>query len=686
MTEQHDHNETLEATRFEAPSLARQQNKSVISRSTIIVSATLVIMMVMAWHLFTARAISLVFIPSATTQSVSGWLTLQLGERYLVRPGSITVEATREGYYPFNQTLQITELAEQAFELPLKKLPGNLDVDTAGVEALVFLDGAPRGTSPLSLTGVSAGTHQLRIEAERYLPYEASIDIEGLGKTQTFVHELEPRWAEVDLSSNPDQAQLIVDGEARGLLPQTAELLEGTRRLMISKSGYQSQSLRLNLARGESVTIPTFELKPANGLVQLQSKPPGAVVRANGEYIGETPLDHALSPGTSYSFEVSKSGYETHTETLSLEPTEVRKLSLTLDPRLGRVTLAVTPADAELRINGILQPQRKRVLDLPSRPQTLLISKSGYASLSKVITPQPDFEQSLSITLLTEAEFALAQIPEIIETSIDYRLQRILPSDVELGAPRRDRGGRGNEVQRTVRLSSPYYLGITEITNAQYAAFNANHNPGVLGRTRLTSANRPVVGISWKEAVAFCNWLSDRERIPRAYEISGDSFRLITPRTQGYRLPTEAEWVRAGRYADAGAPSRFPWGDALPPPKSFANLADDTAMGLAPNIIAEYSDGFRGPAPVGHFRANALGIFDLSGNVSEWTHDRFSTARSTSVAVDWAGPETGEVFVIRGSSFLTGTFSALRWAYRDSGREGRQDLGFRLAKDAPNGE
>ncbi len=188
MTEQHDHNETLEATRFEAPSLARQQNKSVISRSTIIVSATLVIMMVMAWHLFTARAISLVFIPSATTQSVSGWLTLQLGERYLVRPGSITVEATREGYYPFNQTLQITELPEQAFELPLKKLPGNLDVDTAGVEALVFLDGAPRGTSPLSLTGVSAGTHQLRIEAERYLPYEASIDIEGLGKTQTFVH------------------------------------------------------------------------------------------------------------------------------------------------------------------------------------------------------------------------------------------------------------------------------------------------------------------------------------------------------------------------------------------------------------------------------------------------------------------------------------------------------------------
>jgi len=650
----------------------------------MIISGALLIMIVLGWHLFTARAVSLVFIPSATTQSVSGWLSLQIGERYLLRPGAVTVEATREGYYPFKQVLQISEAAEQQIELPLEKLPGNLDITTPGIEASIVLDGAPQGITPITLTNVPAGPHQLRIEAERYLPFETSVDILGLGKTQKLVHELVPRWADVTLSSRPEQAQLTVDGKPRGILPQTAELIEGSRQLVISKPGYQSQSVGLNLVRGESLTLPTFELKPANGLIQLESEPSGAVVQANGEYIGETPLDYSLSPEKRYTFEVSKSGYEPQRETLSLKPTEVRALTLMLNPRLGRVILEITPVDAELRVDGVLQPVNKRILDLPSRPQTLLVTKPGYASSAQVITPQPDFEQSLSIALLTEAASALARIPEEVETSIGYRLRRILPGEVALGAPRRDRGGRGNEVQRTVKLSQPYYLGMTEITNGQYAAFNPSHNPGVLGRTRLTTANRPVVGISWKEAVAFCNWLSDQESLPRAYESSGDSFRLITPRTNGYRLPTEAEWVRAGRYADGKSPSRFPWGDALPPPESFANLADSAATGLAPNIIADYTDGFRGPAPVAHFEPNGLGIFDLSGNVAEWTHDRFSTARSSSIELDWTGPETGEVFVIRGSSFLTGTFSALRWAYRDSGREGRQDLGFRLARSVPH--
>lgn len=650
----------------------------------MIISGALLIMSVLGWHLFTARAVSLVFIPSATTQSVSGWLSLQIGERYLLRPGAVTVEATREGYYPFKQVLQISEAAEQQIELPLEKLPGNLDITTPGIEASIVLDGAPQGITPITLTNVPAGPHQLRIEAERYLPFETSVDILGLGKTQKLVHELVPRWADVTLSSRPEQAQLTVDGKPRGILPQTAELIEGSRQLVISKPGYQSQSVGLNLVRGESLTLPTFELKPANGLIQLESEPSGAVVQANGEYIGETPLDYSLSPEKRYTFEVSKSGYEPQRETLSLKPTEVRALTLMLNPRLGRVILEITPVDAELRVDGVLQPVNKRILDLPSRPQTLLVTKPGYASSAQVITPQPDFEQSLSIALLTEAASALARIPEEVETSIGYRLRRILPGEVALGAPRRDRGGRGNEVQRTVKLSQPYYLGMTEITNGQYAAFNPSHNPGVLGRTRLTTANRPVVGISWKEAVAFCNWLSDQESLPRAYESYGDSFRLITPRTNGYRLPTEAEWVRAGRYADGKSPSRFPWGDALPPPESFANLADSAATGLAPNIIADYTDGFRGPAPVAHFEPNGLGIFDLSGNVAEWTHDRFSTARSSSIELDWTGPETGEVFVIRGSSFLTGTFSALRWAYRDSGREGRQDLGFRLARSVPH--
>ena len=101
-----------------------------------------------------------------------------------------------------------------------------------------------------------------------------------------------------------------------------------------------------------------------------------------------------------------------------------------------------------------------------------------------------------------------------------------------------------------------------------------------------------------------------------------------------------------------------------------------------PNIILNFNDRFRGPAPAGHFKANALGLHDLTGNVAEWMNDRFSTARTPTAATDWAGPSEGAVRVIRGSSFLSGSFKTLRWAYRDSGLDGRQDVGFRLAKNA----
>jgi len=158
----------------------------------------------------------------------------------------------------------------------------------------------------------------------------------------------------------------------------------------------------------------------------------------------------------------------------------------------------------------------------------------------------------------------------------------------------------------------------------------------------------------------------------------------ISAQATGYRLPTEAEWAYGIRQTDADGPLRFPWGGNLPPPDRHGNYADRSAAHLVGRIIFGYNDNYIASAPVGTYAANSLGIYDLSGNVSEWVNDFYEIPAGAAV-VDPLGPDVGEYRVIRGSSWMHGTITDLRISFRDYGLEGRQDLGFRIARFAePN--
>jgi len=123
-------------------------------------------------------------------------------------------------------------------------------------------------------------------------------------------------------------------------------------------------------------------------------------------------------------------------------------------------------------------------------------------------------------------------------------------------------------------------------TNAEYAEFLAATGatpPPFWADPRFAAPEQPVVGVSWRDAVAYCDW---RSRVGGA----------------GHRLPTEAEWERAARGGREDA--RYPWGDALP-----AAVFPTARLPLP------------GPPPVGWGPANGFGLSDLSGCVHEWCAD-----------------------------------------------------------------
>ena len=98
-------------------------------------------------------------------------------------------------------------------------------------------------------------------------------------------------------------------------------------------------------------------------------------------------------------------------------------------------------------------------------------------------------------------------------------------------------------------------------------------------------------------------------------------------------------------------------------------------------VIFGYNDNYNVSAPVGTFAPNDKGLHDIGGNVAEWIHDYYEIPEQDAV-VDPLGPNDGEYHVIRGASWQKGTITDLRLSFRDYGVDGRQDLGFRIARFA----
>jgi formylglycine-generating enzyme len=191
-------------------------------------------------------------------------------------------------------------------------------------------------------------------------------------------------------------------------------------------------------------------------------------------------------------------------------------------------------------------------------------------------------------------------------------------------------------------------MAVCQVTNAEYGLFLAatqRHPPLHWGDPDFSHPGQPVVGTSWFDAVAYCEWLT---------HATG----------RGYRLPTEAEWERAAR---GGAEQEsYPWGDE--PPDSL------------PNYAARWKTG---PEPVGRAEKNAYGICDIGANVHEWCSDWFDAEYyAASPDRNPRGPANGARRASRGGSWRHYT-KVSRCAARSSIPPEFQyaDYGFRLARD-----
>jgi len=288
------------------------------------------------------------------------------------------------------------------------------------------------------------------------------------------------------------------------------------------------------------------------------------------------------------------------------------------------------------------------------------------------------------VTLKTQAQAKAAARKPLITTAAGQSMRLLEPGRFSMGASRREPGRRANENQRLVELTRPYYLSIQEVSNEAYRKFKPDHVSGALRGKSLDDAKQPVAQVTWEDAVGYLNWLSAKDSLPLAYRPEGQSFVPVQPPNTGYRLPTEAEWAYAARYASNTKGLKYSWGNAYPPTGSAGNYADTSASTLLPNTLSDYGDGYAVSAPVGSFAPTGPGFFDLGGNVAEWCQDFYAVYpnAANTLVTDPAGPATGRHRVVRGSSWRHASVGELRLSYRDYSEKARDDLGFRIARYA----
>ena len=240
-------------------------------------------------------------------------------------------------------------------------------------------------------------------------------------------------------------------------------------------------------------------------------------------------------------------------------------------------------------------------------------------------------------------------------------------------------GGIDNPLH-AVNLDS-FRIAPHEVTNEEYRLFCelTNHSFPPEGETNLAPLGYflnfpeyPVVGVSWWDAIAYCNWLSEVAGLQPCYDLSSGAYDSTK---NGFHLPTEAQWEKAAR---GGLEQMlYPWGNDSPVNRSNYN----GYSGYLETLMADFANG-RGPLPVDSLSENGYNLKNMAGNVWEWCNDWYDRDYYlASPNKNPLGPASGTEKVVRGGAWNSSAIY-IQCAIRErfSPQIKRFDIGFRVVR------
>ncbi|MGE3753937.1 MAG: bifunctional serine/threonine-protein kinase/formylglycine-generating enzyme family protein [Planctomycetota bacterium] len=370
--------------------------------------------------------------------------------------------------------------------------------------------------------------------------------------------------------------------------------------------------------------------------------------------------------------------------------------------------VGLVAASVLLTFNALTGSGRRQVGQVPSQD-----GGTGSSGTEQPSGAMADWAGQPPATIPIDAAWAISSeaqlhaasdygVPVAFENEIGMRFMLIPPGEFTMGSS----GSEVDDVVRearlgglsltrstfeseipahTVRITKPFYMQVTEVTNGQWRKYDPSHKSGSAGRHTLDAEAQPATSVRYVDVAGkdgaygdgFIAWLRARS----------DN---LAPRGILYRLPSEAEWEYAARAGTTG--SRY-WGVATRDVARFENVCDRAFVrerGEWRGAPFDADDGHIVAAPVGSFQPNGFGLYDMLGNVAEWCADWYDGDAENyyerSPAIDPPGATRGTGRVVRGGSWMSVPYMT-RCASRDGlGPEGNNSsltLGVRVAASLP---
>jgi formylglycine-generating enzyme required for sulfatase activity len=585
--------------------------------------------------------------------------------------GNIKISVEAVGYRHEERIIE-SHKRGQSITVDLIQIPSRVTASTEpnARNTKWFIDGVLVNTGKALDRELEPGLHKLKVDNPYYYVVEREFESKRAQNTELTI-TLEPVIGSLDISTQPVNSLVMINGKAIIRKPMLLNRKGGIHSLLVSSSGYTSIEEQIEITNSKSSIKRFYQLAPLSADLTVIAKPVGGQLTLNGKRI-DSGNKYQVDGNEVNKLSYHKQGYVSTVTNITVKPKGNETVQIKLLKEFGKIDLKSNPS-ADVYINNVFKGTTPTTLVLQTVPVDIELRKSGYISTKQNITPSSRRIKKIYLLLQTETASRLSNNPDVYVNSIGMKFKRFSPTPYIMGAPRSERGQRANEFKRNVTFKKMFYSGLHEVTNLQYKLFDQSH--GVTGNT-------PVVGISWIEAAMFCNWLSKNENRQPFYRITDKRLASVDEDADGYRLLTEAEWEWLARKSGKAKQTIFPWGNDSVVPQNAGNIADETANGVTKYFVPNYNDGYVRLAPIGSYPSEVSGLFDVTGNASEWVHDYYSLVppKKEEILSDPLGPTFGDAHIVKGSSWRSGTRSALRAAHRYGSSGGKDDVGFRIGR------